>query len=324
MDSPPQTSHRHFGNSRTFWLFFWVLVVSAAIMGIYLLSIFGYLPSLSHRSSGSVSEDFSVIEGGGLHWYQLVGSKATEVPSSDAIVIKDGSVSIIQVGMRLAGGITPVLARPSTGNGSTGILVGVVHSDGSFTALVADGSLKEGLTTAPSGAVAYAAITPASTTPTTGPFAGLIFERPNAGTWNIVTLTVQNPTPHVVGQGYDPRFLSNGSILAQGSEGVVIIDPTNGNRAVLVPQKSLLSGMYAVSDDFTRIAIMNPPSSFDVYSFDQSTLTATKLGSLPIMPPITFLPDGRLLDLTSSTTADVYNVNATSTSKTGTITLQPI
>ena len=329
MDSPPQDSsfpmsaHRHFGTSRTFWIFFWVLVVAAVIMGTYLLGIFGYLPSLFHRSA-ALPEDFSVVEGGGLHWYQLTGSKATEVPSSDAVVIKDSSVSVIQASAKLAAALTPVLARASATTGPIGTLMGVVNAKGAFTALVSDGSQKEGLTTAPNGAIAYAMFTPASTTSMSGLLGGLIFEQPNAGTWNIVLLTIQNHTPHIIGQGYDPRFLSNGSIMALGSEGVVILSPISSKRTVLIPQKHLLPGMYAVSDDLTHIVLMNPPSSFDVYSFNQSTLNVTKLRTLPIQPPVTFLPDGRLLNLTSSTTASVYNVTQLILSKTGTVTVQPI
>ena len=332
MDSPPQNSsfqlsqppHRHFGTSRTFWIFFWVLAVSAVIMGIYLFTISHRSSSMFHQPPGiPTSESFSIVAGERLHWYQLTGSKATEVTASDAVVVKDGSISVIQVGTKLAEG-TPVLARSSITTGPKGTLVGIVHTDGSFAALVSDGSQKEGLTTAPSGAVAYAAFTPASTTPAGAPFADLVFGQSNADMWNIVTLTVQNPTPHIVGQGYDPRFLHNGSILAQGNEGVVILNPANGNRTVLIPQAHLFSGMYAVSADLTRIVLTNPPSSFDVYSFDQSTLTATKLGSLPILPPVTFLLDGRLLNLTNSTSANVYNVTQLSSTKVGTITMQPI
>ena len=155
MDSQPQPSSipsRHFGTSTTFWVFFWVLFVAAAIMGIYLLSIFRYLPWSNSNPRPTIDIVWVIQSNDSATWYEVTGVNAkpvahTPLPnmSITGIARGGGKTFVLALANDLSSTLyeysgssyTPLYKSPSTLYGlnvsSDGALVTFVSLDASHT-----------------------------------------------------------------------------------------------------------------------------------------------------------------------------------------------
>jgi hypothetical protein len=163
--------------------------------------------------------------------------------------------------------------------------------------------------------VAYAAFVPNEGVATTGPLAVLAPLATSTGSWEIrvVDLSNASDTPASLGQGSDPRFLSNGDILAYADEGVVRIDPKDGSRTVVVPARSaFLVGLYAVADDLSHIAVSDADTGVDVYALAPDG-TASPAGSITgALAPIGFSSNGELAAIRANTAdAELWSLSST-------------
>lgn len=298
------------GHRRSLW--FAVLIIALVFLAAGVL--FAYrarTPSPLAPHSNQSAQEFLIHYGVNTSWYSVSGTRASSVdhPSS----LPQSSLGIIEAVAPLPSGAYPVLARIP---GESGIVFGVASPNGAFIPVEANGTYKEGLVERPDGLIAFSTFIPAKGILSTGPTIASSFGTASTtGAWHVFVTDSSTDKMAVrdIGQGFGPRFLPDGSILALGTAGVVRIDPTTKARSVVIDTPYLPPGAYDVSADLTHVVLANVShESVEVYALTtKPQLSATHVGSIPAsLYPFAFMPNGDLFGLDPKTpqTAHVYSL----------------
>jgi hypothetical protein len=300
--------------------------VAACVVGLLFASSGSHpLPIIGENGSHPSSE-FAMRYGGSTVWYSVRGNRvmAESGPSTG----RDVPLSVVEA-LSPHSGLYPVIALMPGTNGQQPE-VGIADTNGAFLALDASANPKEGLSSDGGTRIAYAAFAPAPGIAAGGPAALFAATASSSGSWQVrvVDLSAASPKPVSVGQGSDPRFLPDGSILALGSEGIVRIDPATRARTVVVPHATGAVGSYAVSPDlsFAALSDLSPAAlggaSVTVYAIS-SDGQAASVGSVPeAFYPIAFTSDNSLIGVNiASSTVSFYRAGASGMSLAGVLPL---
>lgn len=254
----------HYGMNPTrrsslLWWTFFLGLIAACVVAILLIFAHPGITSAPVGMTSDTAGEFFLRSGASIAWYPSSAGSTIHAELSPAIAVQI-PLNITEA-LPASNGLYPVLATmPTAQNSDMKSVFGIADTKGAFKPIDASGRFKEGLT-ADGAMVAYATFIPASGIATTGPMALNATQATSTGSWEIrvVDLTAANPKAVVLGQGSDPRFLLDGSILAFGSEGVVRIDPQTKVRTVVVPHAAGVVGTYAVSPDLAHFAVSDVP-----------------------------------------------------------------
>lgn len=292
-----------------------VLAGAVAACVIAIMFVFYVRPGAVHTTSGTastVSDEFVLRSGANIGWYSASpdGSFHAKVSPSTAA----GIPITVTEALPASHGLYPVLATVSTADASDMHSVfGIADANGAFKSIDSKGRFKEGLT-ADGPVVAYAAFIPAVGAAATGPLALNATLATSTGSWEVrlVDLSATNPEAVSIGQGSDPRFLPDGSILAFGNEGVVRIDPKTKARTVVVAHAAGTVGTYAVSPDLAHFALSDVPlgAMTTVYAFSPER-GATVAGTIDApLAAIGFVSNDELAGAyIASTTLQFYGIS---------------
>lgn len=295
---------------RGFW--FGVLVLALVLLAAGVLYAYRTRTATSPTSQPSQSaQEFLVHYGVNSSWYSVVGTQVA--PLDHAPSAPNNTLGIIEIASKLPNGAYPVLTRIP---GESGIVFGIASPDGAFIPVDANGTYKEGLVERSAGLIAFSAFIPAKGIHSVGPAAASSFGiASTSGVWHVMVgnLSADKVVVRDVGQGFGPRFLPDGSILALGKDGVVRIDPSTHSRTVIIDTPYLPPGAYAVSPDLQHVALANVShESVEVYSLATGPQpVATLIGSIKSsLYPFAFMPNGNLFGLDPKTpqTAHVYSL----------------
>jgi hypothetical protein len=309
-----------FSGAQKFVLVILILLASAA-GGLWWYA--KHLPVSPQEVSAS---EFSWENGGAVAWFSLSGSTLTalsgpsKAPSIPGVAIREAS-------SETSGGTYPVLVLRDTEDGSdTQTVFGIFDSAGAFLPIDTEGGFKAGLT-AKGNILAYAAFIPHPGTPAAGPAAFSSLYATSTGSWEIrmVDLNATTSSPVSLGQGSDPRFLADGSVLAFGNEGAVRIDPNDLSRTVIVPHAPGIIGSYAASPDLSRIAVSNlfGDGATTIYAISPDGREASAIGVITArLYPIAFASNDELVGMSvASSTPEAYLVSDSGVAAKGTLTV---
>ena len=229
---------------------------------------------------------------------------------------------------------TFVIARVAAAQGTA---FGIIHADGSFTQLRAGGTEKSDLTAASDGRIFFSetlvppqgtssqavgsvkntsdvAITAdaetasASTTliyregidPAPSLFVGSTTIPTMFSRYSIVAFDPTHPTDafSYIGSGRDPHSVADGSVIALAPEGLVHINPTTGERRVLISRAGADAAGSTLSQDGSRVALVSSDGSISFYSIDLSQ-TSIPFAYLGLAPNVGSIADATFVTTTN-------------------------
>jgi hypothetical protein len=254
---------------------------------------------------------------GASEWYEIRGGSLMPlqypVASGDA-----SSVSVIESAAAPDGGVY-VIGRSIPSEAS---VFGIIGRDGSFSLLRGGETLKSGLVSGPGGTAVFSeTLPPPREPPAEDSFASdeddtEEAETPPEGTLLTYrrgvdpapasepvatpakrTLMLYDPASETaflpIGEGREPRFLQDGSLIALAPEGVVRI-PRTGARIVLLPLSATGAPGSALSPD-GRLLAVNDSGRVGFYALQSSDEAAT-FSFIGIAPSVGELRDGSFTD----------------------------
>lgn len=270
----------------------WGIASGVAAIIVITLALVAYLtygrarPSSPATAQGNTA--FLLHANSASSWWNYAAPDTVQRITAPASFVKATGVTPIEEARVLSSGDVPALVR--AGPSPTVAAFGLIGPNGAFRSLTNDPFPKEGLTTNASGSqVAYAVLEPSGQPPHF------------SAAWHIKLYDFSATTmPAAVdlGEGFEPRFLQNGDILAMSPAGMVEIQPTAKKQIVLSRTAVLWPGMYAASADGSYVATAATATSTAVYALDATTTPATlaRIGTIDYFAyPVAFLQNGQLI-----------------------------
>lgn len=219
-------------------------IVLIIIGGSIFFTLYNAIPSQKQEPPR-----FSIFEGGELSFYVI--------DSGGVVALNpEGNSTVRYRGMKLVSGDTPVIADSQ---GAAAAKLAVIRTDGTLIDLIDDGVPKYGLAARADGTAVYTAYT-SSVTENGMPM----------GDWRLTAVSVYDTPPlatRELGSGFSPAFADDGGLIAVAPEGLVRIDPSDGNRETLVERAGMTYGIAALSPDATLAVLPNSATHvLDIFS----------------------------------------------------------
>ncbi len=175
---------------------------------------------------------FEVVDNGMPTWYEVGWGTVAKVGGPAGY--ENAPVTVLEaVPYEAPNGDVAVLARVA---GSEGVVLGLLHTDNTFSAVLADGSTKSSLAVRPDGLALYAARV--------------------AGESHILQINIHNPeTLKDLGRGKSPRLFKDGFFVAITQKGIVRIDPADTTHTVLLARTNADLMHSSLSTDGARAIV---------------------------------------------------------------------
>ncbi len=292
--------------------------VGIVLILVIVISVAGYFYFKSVTTKPNEIR-FAMVERTGKQWYALSGHKVIKVESPFGM---DSVNPIVRdVALPLKSSDVPVLVRVSNGSqlavvrGSKKVFVPFLPNDTSY---------KVDITDRPDGMVAFSEYSIATST------GGV------EGKWTLASYSLYpqgglapETKALLIGNGFSPRFVADGSLVAINSEGLVRVDPTSIGHSVLINRPNVQYGTAAISQDATRVLLPNSVAkTIDFFSIDAKHANSISyIGSIQGEKvvgavPVAFLSDTSFVAEQAPGVFTVYDVGKTGIiSKTHTATL---
>jgi len=223
-----------------------VILLAAAVIAAYFL-----FPQVFHKKSIALAVPqnarVELMSAAGADWYGVMSNRTLSLVPGPAGFSNPSLVVLAAASSSVSSDTVVIGHVPKT----PGDVLARLHAGGSYTPLVVDGELKQGLAARPDGFIAFSEV---GTTSAAAPALKL--------------LAPAATSSKSLGAGRPLAALGSGAFLVATPSGIEALDPVTRATTSVVANGSLVS---AVSGSSNRLATVNPQGFIDLYAIASST-----------------------------------------------------